>query len=151
MIVTSLNVLARLDVIDCRIVLYHVCDREPSLTTIRQPRGDLGAAGAERCLIPFGGEPCATESPIVPHGELLARDITGPAQQSNANDGEFQSAGLEVRQGSARKSKEPRIDRVSPIKLGTKPMVGAAVGGCTLAALIVRRLARQAVAVPQSV
>jgi hypothetical protein len=145
MIVTSLNVLARLDVIDCRIVLYHVCDREPSLTTIRQPRRGRALLASLR------GEPCATENPIVLHGELLARDSTGPAQQSNANDGEFQSAGLEVRQRSARKSKEPRIDRLSPIKLGTKPRVGAAVGGCTLAALIVRRLARQAVAVPQSV
>ncbi len=52
---------------------------EPTLTTIRQPRGELGAVGARALLASLRGEPPATDRPIVLHGELLARDSTGPA------------------------------------------------------------------------
>ena len=52
---------------------------EPTLTTIRQPGRELGAAGARALLASLRGEPPATDSPIVLHGELVVRDSTGPA------------------------------------------------------------------------
>jgi LacI family repressor for deo operon, udp, cdd, tsx, nupC, and nupG len=52
---------------------------EPTLTTVRQPRSELGATGARALLASLRGEPPSTESPIVLHGELLVRDSTGPS------------------------------------------------------------------------
>ncbi len=52
---------------------------EPTLTTVRQPRKELGAAGARALLASLRGEPPGSESPIILHGELLVRDSTGPA------------------------------------------------------------------------
>jgi LacI family transcriptional regulator, repressor for deo operon, udp, cdd, tsx, nupC, and nupG len=52
---------------------------EPTLTTIRQPRGELGAAGARALLETLGGQPGAGGNPIVFPGELLIRASTGPA------------------------------------------------------------------------
>jgi len=101
MIVTSL-VLARLDVVDCRNVLYHVCNREPTLTTIRRPRGDLGAAGVQALLASLRGEPSAAESPIVLQVNCwcaTARDLRPTVE---CNDRELQSAGLQVRQRGAK-------------------------------------------------
>jgi LacI family repressor for deo operon, udp, cdd, tsx, nupC, and nupG len=54
---------------------------EPTLTTIRQPRRELGAAGARALLASLRGEPPATERPIVLHGQLLVRGSTGPARK----------------------------------------------------------------------
>jgi LacI family repressor for deo operon, udp, cdd, tsx, nupC, and nupG len=55
---------------------------EPTLTTIRQPRGELGTAGARALLASLRGLPRAGENPIVLRGELLVRDSTGPAPKS---------------------------------------------------------------------
>jgi LacI family repressor for deo operon, udp, cdd, tsx, nupC, and nupG len=52
---------------------------QPTLTTIRQPRRDLGAAGALALLASLRVLPPADENPIVLPGELLIRDSTGPA------------------------------------------------------------------------
>ncbi len=52
---------------------------QPTLTTIRQPRRDLGAAGALALLASLRVLPPAGENPIVLPGELLIRDSTGPA------------------------------------------------------------------------
>jgi hypothetical protein len=53
--------------------------REPTLTTIRQPRKDLGAAGARALLASIGGVARAQENPIVPQVDLLVRESTAPA------------------------------------------------------------------------
>ncbi|MDQ0467144.1 LacI family DNA-binding transcriptional regulator [Labrys wisconsinensis] len=51
---------------------------EPTLTTIRQPRFDLGATGARILLGLLGGE--SPPQPLtVLHGELVVRDSTAPA------------------------------------------------------------------------
>src|SRR5271165_6312570 len=55
---------------------------EPTLTTIRQPCRDLGAAGARALLDSLRGHARAGENPIVLRGELLVRDSTGPAPNS---------------------------------------------------------------------
>ncbi len=52
---------------------------EPTLTTIRQPHRELGAAGARALLASLQGLPRAGDNPIVLPGELLIRDSTGPA------------------------------------------------------------------------
>ena len=52
---------------------------EPTLTTIRQPRRDLGAVGARALLACLRGGLPANGSPIVLHGELMVRDSTAPA------------------------------------------------------------------------
>ena len=52
---------------------------EPTLTTIRQPRRELGAAGARALLDSLQGLPSVGDNPMVLPGELLIRDSTGPA------------------------------------------------------------------------
>lgn len=52
---------------------------EPTLTTIRQPRAELGSVGARALIARLGGERPAEGGPIVLRGELLVRDSSGPA------------------------------------------------------------------------
>ena len=52
---------------------------EPTLTTIRQPRPALGAAGARALIGWLAGERPPVGDPIVLKGELCVRDSTGPA------------------------------------------------------------------------
>ena len=52
---------------------------EPTLTTIRQPRPALGAAGARALIDLLSGERAGMSEPIVLKGELCVRDSTGPA------------------------------------------------------------------------
>jgi LacI family repressor for deo operon, udp, cdd, tsx, nupC, and nupG len=52
---------------------------EPTLTTIRQPRQELGATGARALLRALRGEPQIGDGPIVLKGELLIRHSTGAA------------------------------------------------------------------------
>ena len=51
---------------------------EPTLTTIHQPRGQLGAEGARALLRRLHGER-PSDQPIVIKGELIVRGSTGPA------------------------------------------------------------------------
>ena len=56
---------------------------EPALTTIHQPRGELGAAGARVLLQRLKGDP-AVDKPIVIKGELRVRGSTGPAPRPSS-------------------------------------------------------------------
>ncbi|MBV8105747.1 MAG: substrate-binding domain-containing protein [Hyphomicrobiales bacterium] len=56
---------------------------EPALTTIHQPRGELGAAGAGILLQRLKGDP-ATDKPIVIKGELRVCGSTGPAPRPSS-------------------------------------------------------------------
>ncbi|MBV8419479.1 MAG: LacI family DNA-binding transcriptional regulator [Hyphomicrobiales bacterium] len=51
---------------------------EPALTTIHQPRGELGAVGARVLLQRLKGDP-TVDKPIVIKGELRVRSSSGPA------------------------------------------------------------------------
>ena len=51
---------------------------EPALTTIRQPRDELGAAGARTLLRCLSGQSLSC-APIVVEGQLVVRGSTGPA------------------------------------------------------------------------
>ena len=62
---------------------------EPTLTTIRQPRRELGAAGARALLASLQGVPRDGDNPIVLPGELLIRDSTGPAPDSRKQQSRF--------------------------------------------------------------
>lgn len=52
---------------------------EPTLTTIRQPRQELGARGAQALLDALRGRPPDSPHPIVLPGQLLVRASSGPA------------------------------------------------------------------------
>jgi LacI family transcriptional regulator, repressor for deo operon, udp, cdd, tsx, nupC, and nupG len=54
---------------------------EPTLTTIRQPRGN--SAGARALLASLRDLPRAGVNPIVLRGELLVRDSTGSAAEES--------------------------------------------------------------------
>jgi DNA-binding LacI/PurR family transcriptional regulator len=56
---------------------------EPTLTTIRQPRRELGIAGARALLASLRDLPRAGVNPIVLRGELLVRDSTGSAAEES--------------------------------------------------------------------
>jgi LacI family transcriptional regulator, repressor for deo operon, udp, cdd, tsx, nupC, and nupG len=53
---------------------------EPTLTTIQQPRFELGSTGARLLIAAVRDHPGPDSSPIVLHGKLLIRDSTGPAR-----------------------------------------------------------------------
>jgi LacI family repressor for deo operon, udp, cdd, tsx, nupC, and nupG len=67
---------------------------EPTLTTVHQPRSELGAAGAQALLASLRGESHSSESPIVLRGELLLRDSTGPAPMRRKQGSRIAVAGL---------------------------------------------------------
>jgi LacI family repressor for deo operon, udp, cdd, tsx, nupC, and nupG len=50
---------------------------EPSLTTIQQPRYELGATGARALISAIGGSEAVGRSPEILHGCLIVRDSTG--------------------------------------------------------------------------
>ena len=81
---------------------------EPTLTTIRQPCGALGAAGARALLASLRGQGRAGENPIVLHGELLVRDSTGPAPMRRKR-------GTQVAMGGAARAsaKRAKIERAA--------------------------------------
>jgi LacI family repressor for deo operon, udp, cdd, tsx, nupC, and nupG len=53
---------------------------EPTLTTIQQPRFELGSTGARLLIAAVRGHPAPDAAPIVLEGRLLIRDSTGPAR-----------------------------------------------------------------------
>jgi len=73
---------------------------EPTLTTIRQPSRELGAAGARALLACLRGEARATDGPIVLRGELLVRDSSGPAPMRRKRGAQVAMGG--VARGSAK-------------------------------------------------
>ena len=81
---------------------------EPTLTTIRQPSRELGAAGARALLASLRGEARATDSPIVLRGELLVRDSSGPTPMR-------QKRGAQVAMGGAARAsaKRAKIERAA--------------------------------------
>lgn len=52
---------------------------EPALTTIRQPRLELGAAGAQALLSALRGDKQSSKRHVVLPGQLIVRGSTGPA------------------------------------------------------------------------
>jgi LacI family transcriptional regulator, repressor for deo operon, udp, cdd, tsx, nupC, and nupG len=81
---------------------------EPTLTTIRQPSRELGAAGARALLASLRGEARATDSPIVLRGELLVRDSSGPAPMRRKRGAQLAMG------GAARASpKKEKIERAA--------------------------------------